>query len=137
MNNIFSDVIHATLTRYYVNCENQSTVKWNKFEDLDIIFKAAREENWAVEASAGTFWFSKNSDKGRIVVKINMNSYMKDGFVDIEIGGERSFGARATITEILAKHGRTPNFIDADEYGGVEQALKGVIIERIKVMSDD
>jgi hypothetical protein len=132
MNEIFSDIIHATLTRYYVHCENQSKVKWDKGEDLDVIFKAAREEGWKVQASAGTFWFSKESDKGRIVAEVHMDSYMKDGFVDVEIGGTKDFGAFATITNILAKHGKTPNFINADEHGGIENALKGVVIEKIQ-----
>ena len=132
MNEIFSDAIHATLTRYYVHCKNQSTVKWDKGEDLDVIFKAAREENWKVQASAGTFWFSKESDRGRIAVEVHMDSYMKDGFVDVEIGGTKDFGAFATITNILAKHGKTPNFINADEHGGIETALKDVIIEKVQ-----
>jgi len=49
---------------------------------------------------------------------------MKDGFVDIEIGGTKAFGAFAVITETLAKHGKTPNFINANEYGDIENAFK-------------
>jgi hypothetical protein len=128
MNEIFSDVIHATLSRY---CKNQAAVKWDKGEDLDIIFKAARKEDWKVQASAGTFWFSKESDRGRIVVEVHMDSYMTDGSVDVEIGGTKDFGAFAMITEVLAKHGKTPNFINADEHGGIEIALKDVVIEKV------
>ena len=58
--------------------------QWDKPADLDAINSAAKKDGWQFEASAGTFWFTKNKSGYLLEMTINHNNYLD--------GGERTFG---------------------------------------------
>lgn len=88
-NNLSLEILHM-LNLYYKNRKDQHEQVWDKQRDLVGVVHAASKDGWTVEAVAGTFWFSKPSPLGTVIVKVNENNYLT--------GGESNVG------ESLAKH---------------------------------
>jgi len=82
--------IFGAVVTYYNHRRSQHEKHWDRDYDLASICNAAKFNGWTVEAVAGTFWFSKPSPLGTVVVKVNENNYLT--------GGESNVG------ESLAKH---------------------------------
>jgi hypothetical protein len=119
-----SEEMKATLTLYYLHRDNQRTVPWNKGYDLDVIFKAARAEGFSSSASAGQFWFAKPG----LRISANEDDYLSGGKVSEE---GKPFGFFEETNALLAKSGRAANFINADEHGGLKNALKESIVRKV------
>lgn len=104
--------IRETLNRYYQNRANQSIMDfskgvlrqrgWNKEEDLGSIFAEASKEGWAVEASAGKFWFSKKLLRGWHVIEVTERTMPEGGVSNIRINGE-PFGVLSELADALER----------------------------------
>lgn len=125
MSDKISDEIIATLAQYYIHRASQGTVKWNKAEDLNVIFAAARQEGWSVAASAGVFWFSNAEG---VKIKLYEGNYLSGGE---RISEGKPFGFFQETDAALAMSGRAANFINADEHGGLKNALKEAIVKKV------
>lgn len=105
-----SEKIKEAIHLYYIHRDRQSVEKWNKAEDLERIFEAAREEGWQTEAVAGNFWFSRKVTLGTHVIEVNEKNFPEGGKSNLAMKGE-PFGAVAIIAEALRKTGREPLII--------------------------
>lgn len=64
---------------------NRSDWKWDKAADLDAISAVALDFGWGIEASAGTFWFTRPTKAGNcLVVECNATNYLDGGVRKIE-----------------------------------------------------
>jgi hypothetical protein len=110
-----SEEIRKALHLYYLHRDRQSVEKWNKGEDLHVIFEAAKKEGWSVESVAGHFWFSKKSLIARHIVEVTSKTLQDGGISNIQEMNE-PFGALHEITHALRKTGREPQFFNANAY---------------------
>jgi hypothetical protein len=106
--------VKEAVNKYYFHRKNQGTDGWNKEEDLEVIDKICSLEGWHYQAAAGTFWFSKKTPEGKVVIKINEETFPNKGETNVLADGE-PFGALAEITTTLRKSGREPLFINGNK----------------------
>jgi hypothetical protein len=110
-----SEEIRKALHLYYMHRDRQSVEKWNKGEDLHVIFEAANKEGWSVEAVAGHFWFSKKSLIARHIIEVTDKTLPEGGISNIQDLKE-PFGALQGIADAVRKSGREPVFFNANAY---------------------
>jgi hypothetical protein len=122
-----TDNIKAVMSLYYAHrkAANIKHIHWHKDKDLDLIFDAAQADGFSTVASCGTFWFTSTTEN----IRANEKNYMEGGESSPR---DKPFGFFAEINGALNKAGKEAMFINADEYGGVEEAIKLAVKEKVK-----